>query len=440
MTDTYIASWTHTLKTTIFAATTPLLLGGAALLGGCADDQVDGELDAGELALREEEEKIELFDPPPPPLPPGPEADAGDALPLNGKPKKVKNVGPKDIKGRYIVKMKADADPDAAVADVAAQPDHVFKKSMRGFAGALSPGQLKKLEMRADVEFIEPDQIVTADTTQLMDPAGQPWGLDRIDQRTGALDGQYEYFRDGWGVRAYIIDTGIQSNHPDFFNALAMFDAFGGNGQDCHGHGTHVAGTIGGTVHGVAKRSFLRGVRVLNCSGKGTISGIIAGVEWVAKNHIKPAVANMSLGAGKSAALNAAVDRLADSGVFVAVAAGNNAAPACNYSPASASKAFAAGASDKTDRRAVWSNYGPCVAAYAPGVGIRSTWIGSATGSASGTSMASPHVAGTAALYKAVFGDAPWSTVKAKLVEWATRDRVAGNPTGTPNLLLYQPL
>jgi len=432
-------TWTHTFKKTTFGATALLLLGAAALLGGCGDDEEVGELDPDDVALRDEEEKIETQDPPAPPLPPGPSADEGDALVNQGKPKKDKDVGPKDIEGRYVVKMKANGDPDAAAAAVEAKPDHVFKKTVRGFAGPLNPGQLKQLEKRADVELIEPDQLVTMDTTQSMDAAGQPWGLDRIEQRSTTLDSRYVYFRNAWGVRAYIIDTGIQSNHPDFYNALAMYDAFGGNGQDCHGHGTHVAGTIGGNVYGVAKRAFLRGVRVLGCNGKGTMSGIIAGVEWVANNHIKPAVANMSLGTSRSATLNAAVERLAESGVFVAVSAGNSNAPACNQSPASATKVFSTAASDKTDKRASWSNHGACVTAYAPGVGVKSDWIGSITGTASGTSMASPHVAGTAALYKAVHGDVPWDTIKADLVQWATRNKILDNPSGTPNVLLYQP-
>jgi subtilisin family serine protease len=240
-------------------------------------------------------------------------------------------------------------------------------------------------------------------------------------------------------VRAYILDSGIQTNHPQFGNrALAMYDAFGGNGQDCNGHGTHVAGTIGGSTSGVAKGVMLRGVRVLDCNGSGSWSGIIAGVNWVASNHIKPAVANMSLGGGYSSAVNTAVTNLVNSGVFVAVAAGNSNANACNYSPASAPGTFTSAASDKFDTRASFSNYGGCVDGYAPGVGIQSTWIGSGTNTINGTSMASPHTAGVAALYKANYGDASASTIISWITANATANVINSNPAGTPNRLLYK--
>jgi subtilisin family serine protease len=357
-----------------------------------------------------------------------------------GKPKKNKDVGPDDIKGHYIVKLKDNADPDAAIKHVDAKPTHKYTKVIKGFSGPLGPGQLKKLKERDDVESIEEDQLVTTLTTQTMDGAGQPWGLDRIDQYDRPLNSSYIYFRSAWGVRAYVIDTGIQSNHPDFYSALAMYDVFGGNGQDCNGHGTHVAGTIGGNVHGVAKQTFLRGVRVLGCNGSGSWSGVIAGIDWVAKYHIKPAVANLSLGGGYSATVNAAVNNLANSGVFVVVAAGNSyGADACAVSPAGASNVFTVAAIDRNDARAAFSNIGTCVALYAPGVDIKSTWIGSTSKNLSGTSMAAPHVTGTAALYKAIYGDLWWSDIEASMIAWAARDRVSNNPSGTANRVLYQP-
>lgn len=410
----------------------------AALLPACGDE-LDADVDdLDDLALREQD-KQEEHKPPPPPMPPGPAADADEDLVKKGKPKKNKDVGKDDIKERFIVKLKDNGDVEGAIKEVGAKPDHVFGKALKGFAGPLNKGQLKQLEKRGDVEKIEADQLVTTVTVQIMDGAGQPWGLDRVDQRARTLNKWYIYFRNAWGVRAYVIDTGIQTNHPDFYDALAMYDVFGGNGQDCNGHGTHVAGTIGGNVHGVAKQTFLRGVRVLGCNGSGTISGVIAGVDWVARNHIKPAVANMSLGGGRSDILNAAVNNLANSGVFVAVAAGNSNANACNSSPSGAANVFSVAASDANDNRASFSNYGGCVHGYAPGVGIKSSWIGSATAVLSGTSMAAPHVAGTAALYKAIYGDLPWLTLRTNLIAWSTLGTILGNPSGTPNSLLYQP-
>lgn len=448
----HLARWTHTKITNFFsgAATSVLLLGGVALVDGCVEPADESELAPDDLEFREtdgqpmpedqpDKEKEEEHKPPAPPMPPGPSADEDDDLVKKNKPPKKKDVDKKDIKDHFIVKLKDDADPMGAVAELEEPPKHVFKNAMKGFAGKLTPGDIKKLKKRADVELIEPDQIVTPVTVQYMDGAGQPWGLDRVDQRYRPLNKWYIYFRGAWGVRAYVIDTGIQSNHPDFYNALAMYDVFGGNGQDCHGHGTHVAGTIGGNVHGVAKQSFIRGVRVLGCNGNGTMSGVIAGVDWVTAYHIKPAVANLSLGGGYSASLNYAINRLANSGVFVSVAAGNSGANACNYSPSSAANAFSTGATDSSDQRPWWSNYGACVHAYAPGVGIKSSYIGSSTTLMSGTSMAAPHIAGTAALYKAIYGDAHWSTIKSFLLSWSTRNVVGNNPSGTPNILLYQP-
>ena len=429
------------IRLALRGAMAPLLLGAAALFAGCLDPEAaeeDEAFDPGELAPREDEEKMETHKPAPPPMPPGPSADETEDLIKKGKPKKLKDVGKEDIQEQFIVKMKPGGNPKAAAAAVKANPKHMFSHVIPGFAGTLNKGQLKALMMRPDVESIEADQLVTTLTTQFM-VGGQPWGLDRIDQFSRPLNGNYIYFRPAWGVRAYVIDTGIQSNHPDFYNALAMYDVFGGNGQDCNGHGTHVAGTIGGNVHGVAKQTFLRGVRVLGCNGSGTWAGVIAGMDWVAQNHIKPAVVNMSLGGGYSAIVNAAVNRLANSGVFVAVAAGNSNANACNSSPSSAANVFSTAASANNDGRASFSNFGSCVTAYAPGVSVKSAWLGGGTAILSGTSMASPHVAGTAALYKAVYGDVPWNTIKANLKAWSTLNVIGGNPAGTPNALLYQP-
>ncbi|HEX8904275.1 MAG TPA: S8 family peptidase, partial [Longimicrobiaceae bacterium] len=260
-----------------------------------------------------------------------------------------------------------------------------------------------------------------------------------IDQRSRPLSNSYTYNATGTGVRAYIIDTGIQANHPQFgTRASAVYDYAGGSGADCNGHGTHVAGTIGSTTYGVAKNVYLRGVRVLDCSGSGSYSAIIAGIDWVRTNGIHPAVANMSLGGGVNSTLNSAASNLAASGIFLAVAAGNENQDACNVSPASASGVFTTASSTSSDAKSSFSNWGTCVEAYAPGSSITSTWINSGTNTISGTSMASPHVAGVAALYKAAFGDAASSTIVTWIINNATTGVITGNVTGTPNRLLYK--
>lgn len=412
------------------AALAPLLLGVATLFAGCLDPEQDEDFDPNELAPRDDADKVET---------PRPSADGHQDLVQQGKPQKDLDVGSEDIEGQYIVQMKPGGNPKAAAAAVKATPKHLFTHALTGFAGPLNKGQLNALMQRPDVEAIEPDQLVTTVTTQNMN-AGQPWGLDRIDQAALPLLGTYTYTGTAPNVHVYVIDTGIHSAHPDFEGrATAVYDVFGGNGQDCNGHGTHVAGTIGGKVYGVAKETRLHGVRVLGCNGSGSWIGVILGMEWVAKHHIKPAVANMSLGGGYSAIVNAAANRLADSGVFVAVAAGNNNANACDYSPASATKVFSTAASSKTDARASFSNYGKCVTGYAPGVGVRSAWKDGASAVLSGTSMASPHVAGTAALYKAL-SDEPWDKIKAKILDGSIKNMIVDNKPGTANMLLHHSL
>jgi len=308
---------------------------------------------------------------------------------------------------------------------------------LNGFSATLNEGQLNALRHNPSVDYIEPDQEFTADVTV----TARSWGLDRIDQRNRPLSGTYSYTTTASNVYAYVIDTGIYTGHSDFGGRAAnVYDAFGGNGQDCHGHGTHVAGTIGGANYGIARGVRLRGVRVLNCSGSGSTSGIIAAVDWVRNNRVNPAVANMSLGGGFSSSLNTAVSNLHNSGVFVAVAAGNSAANACNYSPASASTVYTTAASTSSDARASYSNYGSCVDGYAPGSSITSAWIGgsTATRSISGTSMASPHVAGVAALYKATAGNVSSSTIVSWINSNATTSVISGNVSGTPNRLLFK--
>ena len=352
----------------------------------------------------------------------------------------------KPVSGEYIVVFRPQVtNPTALAAQLVRGHGgtlrFTYTSAIKGFAATLPPAAAQALAHNPNVAYVEPDQVFTLDATQSMDANGDPWGLDRIDQQAGPLSRTYTYAATGAGIHAYIIDTGIWTLHGDFGGrANNVYDAFGGGatGEDCHGHGTHVAGTIGGTTYGIAKNVSLHGVRVLSCAGLGLTSQIIAGVDWVRQNAIKPAVANMSLGGGLSTALNDATTNLWNSGVFVAVAAGNDNVDACTASPASATGAFTAAASTKTDAKASYSNWGTCVEAYAPGSAIVSDFLGGTTMSLSGTSMASPHFAGVAVLYKATFGDQPSATVSSWIISNSTSGVITGNPGGTPNRLLFK--
>ncbi len=349
------------------------------------------------------------------------------------------------IPGAYIVTLADGVEPLGFARSLQASPRFVYSAALTGFTATLNDGQLKALQRSPQVRSIEQDQVATVSAdlepfaTQTVYAGGGLYGLDRVDQRRLPLSGSYTYTATAGNVAAYVIDTGISTGHPNFGGrAKNVYDAFGGNGQDCNGHGTHVAGTIGSKTFGVAKQVTLLGVRVLDCAGSGSNSGVIAGVDWVRARASKPAVANISLGGGYSSALNTAVSALASSGVSVAVAAGNDyGANACNYSPASASGVLTVAASNKTDGRAGFTNVGSCVELYAPGAGITSTWLNSGKNTISGTSMASPHVAGLMALYKAS-GDKSSSAVNSWIVSNATSGVISGNPSGTPNRLLFK--
>ncbi len=315
-----------------------------------------------------------------------------------------------DLRDRYIVVFQDNVQNPGALADqlaaqLGATVHFKYAYAIKGFAATIPGAAIDGLRSNPLVSLIEPDGIVTISASG-SDNTVSSWGLDRVDQHNLPLNSLYEWSHDGTGVRAYIIDTGIRTTHNEFGSpsrASVGFDAIGDgqNGQDCNGHGTHVAGTVGGAEYGIARKANLVAVRVLNCAGSGSFAQVIAGVDWVTGNAVLPAVANMSLSGGFYSPLNTAVTNAVNAGVTFAVAAANNGADACSYSPASTPKALTVGATTITDARASFSNFGTCLDLFAPGVSITSAWGtgDAATNTISGTSMASPHVAGVAALY-----------------------------------------
>jgi subtilisin family serine protease len=321
---------------------------------------------------------------------------------------------------------------------------HVYEHALKGYAISLEQGNVGQLMRDARVASVELDGEMTTVVTQ----TGATWGIDRIDQRNRPLSGTFTYTSTGAGVKAYIIDTGIHASHTQFGGRVVQGrDTVDGAlpAADCNGHGTHVAGTVGGSIHGVAKGVTLVAVRVLGCNGSGSTSGVIAGVDWVTGNHLagQPAVANMSLGGGASSALDTAVRNSVADGVSYAVAAGNGnifgqQVNACNVSPARVAEAMTISATDSTDRKASWANYGSCVDWFAPGVSITSAWYTSntATRTISGTSMATPHTAGVAAQYLQTSPGASPATVRTTLFNLTTKGIVTSSST-TNNHLLF---
>lgn len=355
----------------------------------------------------------------------------------------------KAVAGSYIVVLRDSAVSARAVPttaeDLAARyggtTGHVYTAALRGFQAHLSEQAARRLAAHPDVEYVQEDQKVSLAGTQSPVPS---WGLDRIDQRELPLDDAYTHPTGASGVKAYILDTGILTTHQDFGGrAVHGRDVIGNDGDatDCHGHGTHVAGTVGGTAHGVAKDVTLVAVRVATCAGGGSIAQLVAGIDWVTGDHTTgPAVANVSIMASPNKALDSAVTNSIADGVTYAVAAGNlYGSDACGYSPGRTPDAITVGATTDTDARSGSSNVGRCLDLFAPGSGITSAWIGSDTAvrTASGTSMATPHVAGAAALVKARDPAFTPQQVRDRLVADATRDAVTNPGDGSPNSLLF---
>ncbi|MFJ2934789.1 S8 family peptidase [Streptomyces sp. NPDC087219] len=358
----------------------------------------------------------------------------------------IENAGAEGtIAGSYIVTLDESAQAETAkgravAARFGAKIKRTYTSAVNGYSVELSEAQARKLAADPAVTSVVQNRVFTVDGTQ---PSPPSWGLDRIDQKALPLNQSYTYpDTAGQGVTAYIIDTGVRITHSDFGGRASYgYDAIDNDNtaQDGHGHGTHVAGTVAGTSYGVAKKAKIVGVRVLDNSGSGTTEQVVAGIDWVTRNAVKPAVANMSLGGGVDSVLDTAVRNSIASGVTYGVAAGNDSSNASNYSPARVAEAITVGSTTNTDARSSFSNYGAVLDIFAPGSNITSSWNSSdsATNTISGTSMATPHVVGAAAVYLAANPTATPAQVSTALTTAATPNVVTNPGSGSPNRLLY---
>ncbi|MEV7422042.1 MULTISPECIES: S8 family peptidase [unclassified Streptomyces] len=355
---------------------------------------------------------------------------------------------PHAVPGEYIVTLKPGRAAGEVLRTLRVTPRFSYTDALNGFAARLDPALLRAVRTSPAVAAVEENSRLTVHGSARRDgPPGRAtrapapvWGLDRIDQRALPLDHAFTTRGHGEGVSAYVVDTGIDYTHPEFGGrAVPGFDAVGdgGNGLDCNGHGTHVAGTVGGLTYGVAPRARLVSVRVVDCTGNGDKAQYIAGLDWVARNAEGPAVVNASLGEEKSTAINDATTALSGRGVLPVVSAGNDASDACSASPASAAGVLTVAASDREDRESDFSNWGPCVSLYAPGQAITSAWPGGGSRVLNGTSMAAPHATGVAALYLAGHPAATPEAVRSFLVGRSTGNALTHVHPGTPNRLLF---
>ncbi|MFF3862297.1 S8 family serine peptidase [Streptomyces sp. NPDC002209] len=348
------------------------------------------------------------------------------------------------VPGQYIVTLEKGQDAAKVAQKLGLKPTFVYTKAMTGFAVPLTPLQLQIVRVSLGVKSVEEDAAVQSIPTPTRTPGmrapSASWGLDRIDQKELPLDNSFSTEGNGAGVTAYILDTGIDYAHDEFGGRATFgYDAIGDGrlGADCQGHGTHVAGTVAGKTYGVARKANLVSVRVLGCDGKGTWSGIIAGMDWVAKNAKQPAVLNASLGGDKSTAVNEAADAVTNAGVLPVVAAGNSAKDACGVSPASAGLVVTVAATNQWDEETSFSNWGQCVTLYAPGQAIVSAKLGGGSVALDGTSMAAPHVAGVAALYKQAHPTAAPEEIAEYLEQETTKDVLKSLSPASPNKLLF---
>ncbi|MDK1472583.1 S8 family peptidase [Streptomyces sp. 549] len=376
-----------------------------------------------------------------------------------GSPGEIRGAGTgQSIAGEYVVVLKKDGDlkkADTKAGSGARERllraragslagryggavDRTYSAALEGFSVKASEWQARRMAADPAVAYVEPNRIETGDATQT-DPV---WGLDRIDQRDLPLSKSYTYDTTASNVTAYVVDSGVRIGHTEFGGrARYGYNFVDGNttASDCHGHGTHTAGTVGGATHGVAKGVKIVAVKVLNCNNSGTTANVLAGYDWVAKNAVKPAVANVSIGGSASDAKDEAVRRMVDAGVTVAVSAGNNNTDACTQSPAREPKVITVAATASDDSRSTFSNYGTCVNVFAPGTSIVSAGHADDTGTStrSGTSMAAPHVTGVAALYVSANPTATPAAVTKALLDRSTASKVTSPGTGSPNRLLY---